>query len=306
MHASPERRQHRQSPITELIAESLDHNGAVGRHGSSGLNLIREVVQQVAGGAVIEARALPQTADGGFGVHRGQLAHRLSHGASDFDRPAERVAVPERNPSRFARRRRHHHLGRRDVSDPPRGSAEHECLAWSHLVDHLLIQFADALAVIEQVHGEEATVGDGAAAHNRQPLRAGTATDFSFQTIPDDAWAQLGEFIRGIAPAQHVERGFEGARAEVAEGISTMHQLGDLRDRPCLHSGHRHDLLGKDIERVAGDPGGLDLAAEHPVDDDRSLEQVAAVLGEDGAFRWLADRMAGPADPLDAAGDAGG
>ena len=55
MHASTERRQHRQSPITELIAEPLDHDGAVGRHGSSGLNLIREVVQQVAGGAVIEA-----------------------------------------------------------------------------------------------------------------------------------------------------------------------------------------------------------------------------------------------------------
>src|SRR5207302_7379335 len=32
---------------------------------------------------------------------------------------------------------------------------------------------------------------------------------------------------------------------------------------------------------------------------------VAAVLGEDGALRRFADRVAGAADPLDAAGDAG-
>src|SRR5439155_281851 len=49
----------------------------------------------------------------------------------------------------------------------------------------------------------------------------------------------------------------------------------------------------------------FDLASEHAIDNHCSLEQVAAVLGEDGALRRFADRMTGAADPLDAAGDAG-
>ena len=80
-----------------------------------------------------------------------------------------------------------------------------------------------------------------------------------------------------------------------------MHQLGQRRDRPRLHRRHCHDLLGEDVERIPRDPRRLDLASEHAIDDHGSLEQVAAVLGEDGALRRFADRMAGAADPLDAA-----
>ena len=306
MDASPERRQHRQPPIAELIPEALDHDGAVGRHRSSGLNLVREVIEQVAGRPIIEARALLQSSDGGVGLHRGQLAHRRAHGASDLYRPAQRVAVPERDPPRLAGRGRHHHLGRRDVGDPPGGGPKHKGFTRPHLVDHLFVQLADALAVVEQVDGEQATVRDGPATHDRQALGAGAATDCSFEAVPDDARAQLGEFIGRITAAQHVECRLQGARPQIAEGIGAMDQLRKGRDRPLLHGGHRHDLLGENIERIAGDPGRFDLAAQHSVDDDRSLEQIAPVLGEDGALRRLADRVAGAADPLNPAGDAGG
>ena len=52
-----------------------------------------------------------------------------------------------------------------------------------------------------------------------------------------------------------------------------------------------------------GDRRLLDLAFAHPPRDDRALEQVAAVFGEDPAFRDLAEAVAGAADPLQAAGD---
>ena len=80
-----------------------------------------------------------------------------------------------------------------------------------------------------------------------------------------------------------------------------MHELREPCYGPFVHRGHRHNLLGKDIERIARYPGRLDLAAQHPVDHDRGLQQVAAVLGEDRALRRFADGMAGAPDPLNSA-----
>ena len=70
--------------------------------------------------------------------------------------------------------------------------------------------------------------------------------------------------------------------------------------------GHRDDLLGEDVERVARKGRRLDRAVVHALDDDRGLEQVAAVLGEDHALARLADLVAGPADALEAPRDRGG
>ena len=62
-----------------------------------------------------------------------------------------------------------------------------------------------------------------------------------------------------------------------------------------------HDLLGQHVERVAQVAGGLDEPVVHPPGDDRRLEQVAPVLGEDVAPARLAHLVAGPADALQAA-----
>ena len=85
-----------------------------------------------------------------------------------------------------------------------------------------------------------------------------------------------------------------------------MHQLRQRRDAPFLHRRHRDDLLGEDVERVARHPSRLDLATQHAIDDHCRFEEVAAIFREDGAFRRFADRVAGPADPLDATSHAGG
>ena len=67
--------------------------------------------------------------------------------------------------------------------------------------------------------------------------------------------------------------------------------------------GHRDDLLGEHVERVARDDGRLDQALAHALGDDRALEQVGAELGEDAALGGVADVVAGAADALQAAGD---
>ena len=141
-----------------------------------------------------------------IGLHGCQLAHRHSHGTAHFDRPTKRVAVPEGNPARLARRGCDHHLRGCDVGHPPAGGSEHEHLAGAHLVHHLLVELADFLPVIEQIHRKKPAVRDRATADDRQALCAGPATDRSLEPVPDDARPELGELVRGIAPAEHVER----------------------------------------------------------------------------------------------------
>ena len=163
MDACPKRRQDRESPIAQLIAESFDNDRAVVGHGTGCLRLIGQIVHKVVGGQLVEPRALMQPRRGLLALQRRQLAHRLAHRSSDFDRTTHRIAVPERDSPRLTRCQRDHDLGRRDVGNPPGARTEHERLAGPHLVDHLLIQLADPLAVVEQIHREEAPIGDGPA-----------------------------------------------------------------------------------------------------------------------------------------------
>jgi hypothetical protein len=65
------------------------------------------------------------------------------------------------------------------------------------------------------------------------------------------------------------------------------------------------DLLGEDVERVAQEAGGFDVAFVHGARDGGAGDEVGAVLGEDDAVRGGADLVAGAADALHAAGDAG-
>ena len=59
----------------------------------------------------------------------------------------------------------------RDLVDPPCRGSQHEDLASPRLVHHLLVELADAGAVREE-HAEQASVGDRAAADDRDPPRA--------------------------------------------------------------------------------------------------------------------------------------
>ena len=66
---------------------------------------------------------------------------------AELARAAEPVALPERHRARDARRGRDDHAVARDLLDPPRRGAEQEDLARARLVDHLLVELADAAAV---------------------------------------------------------------------------------------------------------------------------------------------------------------
>ena len=114
---------------------------------------------------------------------------------------AQRENAPIASPSSFGRptaspfqngtapgapgRRRDDHAVAADLLDPPGGRAEQERLARARLVDHLLVELADAAAV-GQRDREQAAVGDRAGVGDgelRAPLRARIVPATRSQTI---------------------------------------------------------------------------------------------------------------------------
>ena len=187
-----------------------------------------------------------------------------------------------------------------DVLDAPRAGAEQERLARPALVDHLLVELADPGAV-GQEHAEQAAVGDGAAAGDGQALRAGPAPDDAGDAVPHDAGPQLGELVGRVAarPAGRA-RWCSTSSDSSAKWRGPAHQRGQLVDRPLVERAHGHDLLGQHVERVARVAGVLDEPVLHALHDDRRLDEVGAVLGEELAPARLAHLVAGPADALQA------
>ena len=78
---------------------------------------------------------------------------------------------------------------------------EREDVAHARLVDHLLVQFADPAPPVScaggQEDAEQAAVGDGAAAGDREPLGPGPAGQRARHPVPHQARAQLGELVAG-------------------------------------------------------------------------------------------------------------
>ena len=157
-------------------------------------------------------------------------------------------------------------------------------------------------AVRREEHAEQAAVGNGAAAGDGEPLRAGPGPDGARHPVPDDAGPQPGELLARVAPGQHVQHRFQDRPGQPAERRGLADRLLQLVHQPVVERGHRNDLLGQHVQRVVRDLQFLDRACPHAFGHHGRLDQVALVLGEDDAAGDVADVVPGPADPLQPAG----
>ena len=173
-------------------------------------------------------------------------------------------------------------------------------------MDHLLVELAQPRALLAEVDPVGPAVGDRARVKDGHLLGAAAGSELVGVAVPGQAGAQIGEGVRRVAPGEHVEDADEGVLGQVAEVGRAADDLLKIVEAPLLGDGHGDDLLGEDVERVAGEGERLDEAVLHAVGDDGTLEQIAAVLGEDPALADLAHAVAGAADSLQAAVDGAG
>ena len=107
-----ERGQQAQPPVAQLVAEALDDDPPVGRQDAGRLALLVEVGQQVLGRAARRGRGVsrsravaarrPLAPSRQVGL---DLAREGAQRPPELDRPADRVALPERQLARLAGRR---------------------------------------------------------------------------------------------------------------------------------------------------------------------------------------------------------
>ena len=110
MDAAAERRQQHEPPVAELVAEPLDDDPPVGRQGADDLALVLEIGDEVLGRELVEvvvlaaagrATAAPAArAPAEVGL---DLADERPERPPELDRPADGVAVPERQLAGHAR-----------------------------------------------------------------------------------------------------------------------------------------------------------------------------------------------------------
>ncbi len=241
-----------------------------------------------------------------------ELADRGPDRPAELERPPDRIAVPERELARDSGRGLDGHPVVADLEHPPGAGSEHDHVAvhpGPKLVDHLLVQLADPPAgrarVADDEHPEQPPIGNRAPRRHGHDPRIAPSLDRARHPVPGDPRLQLGELVGGIGAGEHRQDALEGLPRQRFVRQGPADRRSQLVDRPAIHHGHRHDLLGQDIERIARDLGRLDRPGMHPLGHDRRLEQVAPVLREDHPFRRRVHLVAGPADPLEAAGDRG-
>ena len=113
------------------------------------------------------------------------------------------------------------------------------------LVDHLLVELADAAAV-GQVHAVEAAVGDRAGVGHRELERALARADRVLHAVPDDPRAQLGELLGRVAAVEHVEHRVEQLARQLRERVGAPDQVVQLGHLPLVAGrGHRRRSAGR-------------------------------------------------------------
>ena len=301
MHRRAERAEDADPPVADLVAEALDDDRTVVGNGARGLALLVEVLDEVGRRERIERVVVVQALGGALGGEIADLAHERSEGAAELDRPAGTVAVPERHLAGLPRRRGDGDALERDVLDAPCRGPEHERLAGTALVHHLLVELTDPGAVGEE-HTEQAAIGDRATARDRETLGSVAGSHGVVDAIPHQPRSQLGELLARIAPGEQVEHVAEQVVGELGEVGAAAHERGEIGNRHvACDRDVGDDLLGQHVERVAQVVGVFDQSVDHAPHDDRRFEQVAAVLREDRAAARFADLVPGTADALQAA-----
>ena len=215
---------------------------------------------------------------------------------------ARRFAEPERDGGRLAVRVLDPHRAALDAQDAVGAVAELEDVARQALDGEVLVDGADRLVLRLQEHLVVGVVRDRAAGGQRGEARAAPAAQHAIDRIVMDQRAAPAAAC-GEALGQHAHDSSEILARQVAIRPGAPQQREQLVLVPLPRGDFRDDLLREHIERLRGNAQPVEFAAPHAVEQRGALHQIVARQRKQPPLGRAADRVAGPSDTLQEAGD---
>src|SRR5438105_4479555 len=126
--ARTERRQDADAPVADLVAEALDDYRAIARDGARRLLLLAEKRDQIPGCERRQTKS-DQLVEVGLIRFGNEVPREAADLLAELVRPADALALPERDRAGHARSGRDEHAVACDLLDPPRARAEQEDLS---------------------------------------------------------------------------------------------------------------------------------------------------------------------------------
>ena len=111
-----------------------------------------------------------------------------------------------------------------DFLDAPARCPEGKDVSYPGFIHHFLIKFAHParpFAATQEKDPEHATVGNGAAACDRDALGTGPGREGSGDAIVDDAGAEFGKVGGGITAASQVYYGIKNFPIKIVVGVGS-------------------------------------------------------------------------------------
>ena len=297
---APEWRVQHELHPSRFVEEPLEHEGLLGRDDTEDLLGRAQVLDHLARRRLREPRhRAREPGDRGERIVEAvrDVLPQARHLLRQLRRARRRLAQPERNAGRLAVRVHHPHLAGLDLADEIGGVAELEDVARHALDREVLVQGADeGLGRVED-HAIVPDVGDRTAGGERRESGAAPAAQPVVHPVVVDVRAAPAP-ARGEPLREHLYDVVEILAGEVAVGVGAAHQLVQRRLVPVVGCHSRHDLLGEDVERVAGDDQPVEPALRGRPYEGGALDQLVARQREQPSLRDRLQVMSRPPHAL--------
>jgi hypothetical protein len=184
-----------------------------------------------------------------------------------------------------------------DALDLVAAIAELEDVAGHAFDRKVLVHRADDVVFRLEQHLVVGVVGNRSARRQRRQPRAAAAAQLVVHRVMVEQ-RPAPAAPRMEALGQHGDDRIEVGARQFPVGPGAAHPVEQSALAPVVRSDLGHDLLGQDVERLAGDRQAVELAAAHAVEQGRAFDQLVARQREQTALGRAVDGVSRAADAL--------